>query len=298
MKSLYCTAIYTLFFVLLLQTTCAVSAPIKIVDDTGYTLYLKQPAMRVLALYGAFNEYFLALELQDRLVGRTSADASIEALRHLPAVGTHMRPNTERIVALQADVVLQLLGRSEAESFGLELRRLGVPVLFFRLENFADMFRVLQSIGVMTGTEERTQALQVAYAQRLESVKRAFMHKPKVSVFYEVRYPNLLAAGEKSIVNCIIDVAGGYNVVSNAAKVVRLNEEEVLRLNPQAYIIQKGPMNSNPVPVEQRRHYATLTAVRQERVLIVDEFAFARPGPRAIDAVEMLAQWLHGKNIF
>ncbi len=266
---------------------------IRIIDDTGYELVLTEPPSRLLALYGAISELVLALDAGYLLVGRTAADVSIEGLQHLPAVGTHMRPNPEIIMSLKPQVVLQFLGRAEAESLGLGLRRLGVPVLLFRLQNFEDMFRVLEKLGVLIGKEEHAANLIMKFKKRLGHIRNVVMYAKRVPTFYEVRYPNLLGAGSLSMAHDIILTAGGSNVISTAERIVRLNEEELLRLNPTAYIIQKGPMNPDPKPLKDRPHYAHLAAFTQNKVLYVQELAFARPGPRAVETAEMLARWLH-----
>ena len=270
-----------------------VRAEVSITDDTGYTLTLEKPATRVVALYGAFNELMLAMGMDRQLVGRTAADGDIPELKHLPAVGTHMRPNAELIVSLKPDVVLQLIGRREAESFSEGLRRLGVPVLLFKMDSFESMFSVLQRLGALLGEEERSQQLEARYRKNLRDVQQALMNEQRVRVFYEVRYPNLLGAGTDSIVNDIIHWAGGRNVLSTEGRVVRLNEEELIRHNPDVYLIQKGPMNPAPVPMDARSHFATLNAVQRGRIYVVDELAFARPGPRAVAAVAHLARLLH-----
>ncbi len=266
---------------------------IRIVDDTGYELVLKTPAKRVIALYGALSELMLALDLGDTLVARTAADRRIVGLKHLPAVGTHMRPNPELIVSLKPDVILQFLGREEAASLGLGLRKMGVPVLLFHLESFEDMFSVLTRLGKMGGKEAKATELVKGYRKRIGDLRNILLDIPRVSVFYEVRYPNLLGAGPKSIVADIINVAGGRNILTTDERLVRLNEEELVYKNPEAYIIQKGPMNPDPRPVDERPHYATLQAVKNKRVLEVSELEYARPGPKSVDAVEKLARWLH-----
>ena len=276
---------------------CCLSSParaeISVTDDTGFTLTLEKPAQRVVALYGAFNELLLAMGMDKQIVGRTAADEHIAELRHLPQVGTHMRPNAELIVSLKPDVVLQLIGRREAETFSLGLRQLGIPVLLFRMDSFESMFSVLQRLGVLLGEEERCGQLEALYRKRLGDVSQALMNEKRVRVFYEVRYPNLLGAGRDSIVNDIIHRAGGSNVLSTEGRVVRINEEELIRHNPDVYIMQKGPMNPAPAPMDTRQHFATLNAVQSGRIRVVDELLFARPGPGAVEAVEQLARWLH-----
>ncbi len=279
------------------EDTEAAPAPadgkIRITDDTGHELVFDTPVTRVVALYGALNELLLALGLEHIIVGRTAADSHLTPLQSLPVVGTHMRPNMERILSLKPDVILQFLGRKEAETLGLGLRKLGVPVIFFKLETFDDMFRALETLGKIAGDEGSARALIKSYRDRLGDLNNALLDVRRVPVIYEVRYPHLLVAGRESIVNNIILLAGGRNIITAPTKIIRLDEEYLINHNPEAYIIQKGPMNTNPRPVEERPHYATMQAVQNDRVLLVDELAFARPGPRAIESAEMLARWLH-----
>jgi len=81
--------------------------------------------------------------------------------------------------------------------------------------------------------------------------------------------------------------------VGSEQKLVRLSEEELLRLDPEVYLLQRGPMNPSPVSPTNRPHFQTLQAVQQERIMIVDQQLFSRPGPRSVDAVEALARFLH-----
>ena len=74
---------------------------------------------------------------------------------------------------------------------------------------------------------------------------------------------------------------------------MRLSEEELIRLNPDVYLVQKGPMNPDPSPPGDRPHFQTLAAVIAERTHVVDEKVFSRPGPRNLDAAEELFPLLH-----
>ena len=269
------------------------AAPIEVVDDTGVTLTLDKPATRIIALYGAYNELLLALDARGLLVARTVADAHLPELAGLPAIGTHMRPNAELIVAQKPDLVLQFAGRREALLQTEALRKLGINVLTFEMDSFDKMFDVLEKLGRLTGRERKAAGLIMDWRARLATLRARHAGEKPVRVFYEVRYPNLLAAGQGSIVNEIIAVAGGENVVADDKKLVRFNEEALILADPDAYLIQKGPMNPGPQPLSGRAHYRDLRAVRTGRVLVVDEDRFARPGPRAVEAAEELERWLH-----
>ncbi len=112
-------------------------------------------------------------------------------------------------------------------------------------------------------------------------------------MFFEVRYPNLLGAGQQSIVNDVILKAGGTNCLPNDKKLVRINIETLVGYDPDVYVVQKGPMNRNPGNPKDRSNFQLIKAVRDGRVLLVDEYLFSRPGPRSVDAAEQLAAFLH-----
>ncbi len=276
------------------------AAPVSFVDDSGAAVTLPEPARRIVPLYSAFNEILAEMGCEGLIIARTAAENS-PALNSLPVIGTHMRPNLEQVVGLRPDLVLQMQGRAEAEDSVLALRRLGVPVAVFRVSDFSDLFRLVKTLGVISGREEDAARLENALEQRLAAVNSALERLPqgaRPKVFYEVRYPNLLAAGPGSISDAIIRAAGGENYFSpedeaGNDKILRVSEERLLLRNPDVYVIQRGPMNKNPVPLEKRPNFAGLEALRKGRILAVDEERFARPGPRNIQAVEELARFLH-----
>lgn len=260
-----------------------------IVDDRGLTICLDRPATRIIALYGAFNEILADLGLEHTLVARTQADELPESITALPVIGTHMRPNPELILGLGPDLVLQRAGRAQALDPVQTLEKHGIPVAVFELSSFAQLCSAMERIGVLTNTTAQAQA-------RVDSINTALdalastrpAHAP--AVFFEVRSPQLVAAGQGSMLTEIMTLAGARNAVQAPGNLVHINEEEVLRLDPDIYLVQRGPMNPNPVPPAVRPHYATLRCTRTNQVFEVDEQLFSRPGPRSLDAVQQLAE--------
>ena len=206
---------------------------LELVDSRGVTVRLERPAQRIIALYGAFNEILLALDARETLVARTAADAAIPGLQDLPAVGTHMRPNAELVAALQ------LAGRQEVLTQTEALEAVGIPVLVYEMQSFEQLFAVTRALGRLTGREARAEALVADWQRRLAVLEQRYAGQPPVRVFYEVRYPNLLAAGRASIVDEIIRHAGGRNVLDAPQKLVRCNEEMLVALDPEA--CNRGP---------------------------------------------------------
>ena len=261
----------------------------SIVDDAGKTVTLKAPARRIIPLYAALGETLAAMGLTECVVGRTASDDTLPA--SLPAVGTHMRPNTELVAALRPDLVLMLEGREEAGLAAKALGRLGIPVARFRVASFADLYSCIDRLGVLTGEPAKAGELIRSMRERLTAVRRKTASLGQgPTVFFEVRYPNLLGAGGGGMPADIIRAAGGRNCLDDhSTRMVRLSEESLILLNPDVYLIQEGPMNKNPIPPDSRAYFRDLSAVRERFFFIVAESRFSRPGPQSILAVEELA---------
>jgi iron complex transport system substrate-binding protein len=263
-------------------------ADVTITDDLGREIRLPAPASRVIALYGAFNEILADLGREDILVARTSADELPPSLAAKPSIGTHLRPNAELILGLRPDLVIQLGGRDEALESVRFLEERGLSVAVFTIETFDQLFSVTQRLGILTASQDQATARVTAMREELERVQaQARAVRPRI--FFEARYPNLLAAGQGSMVTEIISRAGGENCVTAPDKLVRLGEEEVLRLAPDIYLMQKGPMNPQPMPMAERPLFRTLDCLQADQVFVVEQGLFSRPGPRSLEAVRQLA---------
>jgi iron complex transport system substrate-binding protein len=269
-------------------------AEVRVTDDLGQVIALKEPAQRIISLYGAYSEILFAIGAGDRLVARTRADRFPPSILDKPSVGTHLRPNMELVLGLQPDLIIHAVGRKHGHEVIRQIQQKGFTVAVFQPRNFAELFSVIDRLGVLTGEEASAQELVNRQRSRLRQIDhRLATSKDRPTVFFEVRYPNLLGAGQGSMVNDVILKAGGLNCLPNEKKLVRINIETLIEHEPDVYVVQKGPMNRNPGSPESRPNFQVLKAVRQGRVFFVDEYVFSRPGPRSVEAVEKLAAYLH-----
>ncbi len=273
---------------LLLTWPAAAPAQVSVTDDRGREIRLDAPAKKVIALYGAFNEILADLGREDLLIARTNADDQPPSIVARPSIGTHLRPNAELILGLAPDLVVQLGGREESMEPVRFMEQRGLTVAVFDLENFEQLFSVMQRLGALTASEEQA-GERIAFMRSELARLRALHAGPRPRVFLEARYPTLLAAGQGSMASEIIAMAGGENCVTAPDKLVRLGEEELLRLAPDIYLIQEGPMNPQPVPMDQRPLFRTLDCVEAGEVHAVDQKIFSRPGPRNLEAVRQLS---------
>ena len=283
-----------LAWITLVTPTAFSAAEVRVTDDLGQVIALKEPAQRIISLYGAYSEILFAIGAGDRLVARTRADRFPPSILDKPSVGTHLRPNMELVLGLQPDLIIHAVGRKHGHEVIRQIQQKGLTVAVFQPRNFAELFSVIDRLGILTGEEANAQELVNGQSSRLRKIDlRLAKSKDRPKVFFEVRYPNLLGAGQGSIVNDVILKAGGLNCLPNEKKLVRINIETLIDYDPDVYVVQEGPMNRNPGSPESRPNFQVLKAVQQGRVFFVDEYVFSRPGPRSVEAVEKLAAYLH-----
>jgi iron complex transport system substrate-binding protein len=268
--------------------------PVSVTDDLGQTITLAAPAQRVIPLYGAFTEVLSTIGAGNQLVARTEADQETPEILHLPAVGTHMRPNVEMIIALKPDLVIQSASRLMASP---EIQRVidaGIPVAVFAPNTFAEIFHTMERLGILTGRETAARDLVGQMTRRLASVQQHLAGvSRRLRVFFEVRAEPLSAAGRESLVQEILDAVNVENVVTVNKAIVSMDLERLLVENPDVYVVQRGPMNRNPVDPRERQHFDRIRAIQEGKVIFVEEPLYSRPGPRCVDAVEQLAAALY-----
>jgi iron complex transport system substrate-binding protein len=264
-----------------------------ITDDTGVEVCLNGAPQRAVSLYGAFTETLSALGAAGTLVARTKNDDTIPEVAKLPSVGTGLRPNVEYLLALRPELILSRSGRAASEAL-TALRARGLRVAAFDPTGLDELYATIERLGTLWDRKHAARGLADRLRAAVADVER---HSARAgrrpTVVYEVRAEPLTVAGTGGLVDELIRVAGGENAVASPKKLLAFDPEALLRLDPDVYLVQEGPMNPNPLPPGKRPLFQTLKAVREGRVMIVDEELFARPSPRVAEAAERLSRFLH-----
>ena len=112
-----------------------------------------------------------------------------------------------------------------------------------------------------------------------------------VTAFMEVGYNPIFTAGPGTLVNDLIAAAGGTNIVKQSGY-VPYSAEQLLKDDPAVYLAMKGT-ESDPGVIDSRPGFSKLSAVKDGRVVILDDNLVSRPGPRIVLGIEAIARALH-----
>jgi iron complex transport system substrate-binding protein len=267
------------------------------VDDTGRKIYLAKAPTRILSLAPSMTEMVFAIGAGDRLAGVTEfCDFPAEALTK-PKVG-YANPNLEAMLALQPDLVLAPKEFLKPDVI-LKLEQLKVPVFVMAAATVEDVFAHLQTLGRMLDRSAAATDVSMALRQRFVAVKTRMQSVTPVRILYVLNSQPLITVGPGSFIDQLIGMAGGINIAAQSGiSYPRLSMEVVLQQDPEVLLFPVGTSEGISVGEQQAwKQWSALTAVKQGRLHQIPANLLNRPGPRIVEALEVLSGILHPESI-
>lgn len=268
--------------------------PLTIADDAGRKLTVKEKPNRIVSLAPSNTEILFALGLGEKVVGVTTYCDYPKAAKSRDKVGDFAKPNVEKILSLKPDLILAAGGIQT----GLveELEKLGAVVFIVDSKGLDGILASIKKIGIATGTEKRAEALNQKMAGEIDEVKKRaakLSSDEKPQVFYELYSDPLMSVGPGTFIDSMIKIAGGTNIASDTKEEYpQFSLETLLQRNPEVYIAVKGPM-VDPGDISKRSGWQNITAIKLNRIYLVDDNLVSRPGPRIVEGLKSIAKAIH-----
>jgi len=266
-----------------------------IVDDLGRSVQIDEVPRRIVSLAPSNTEILFALGLGDRVVGVTEYCNYPPETEGKEKIGGFNTPDLERIVALAPDLVLAS-GIHEKEVIpGLE--EMGLTAFALEPEGLADIVESVRVVGAITGRETAAAEIAAQMESRLEAITDETKDVERTPrVFYVTWHDPLWSVGSGNMIHELIEKAGGENIFQDVTGHTVVDLEAVLLRDPEVIIACSGHGEAGDRPfgwVKQEARLGVTAARRDNRVYEVDGDLVSRPGPRAVDALEWFAYFIH-----
>jgi iron complex transport system substrate-binding protein len=279
----------------------AAATPETVVDDLDHEVHLASPPQRIVSLAPSITELLFAIGLGPRVVGVTEYCNYPPAAAGIERVAGFSDLSVERIAAVRPDLVVASRGNDPE---GLEtLRQLGVPVFGLANNSVAEVVASVRRLGRLTGARARAEALADSLAARVAAVRDAVADRPRPTVLWGIVGDPIYTAGAGSVIDDVIRVAGGDNVGARAGSGwPQVSLETVVDWAPEVFLTSvytdsatamAAALDTQLAQMRSLDGWRNLPCVRQDRQVHVDADVLTRPGPRLVDAVEILARALH-----
>ena len=275
--------------VVLAAAWLGVAAPargeLRVTDDTGATVSLREPARRIVTLAPHAAELVAAAGAGRALVGVIRGSDYPPDVRKLPVIGDANALDLERIAALAPDLIVTWPWTTPAQVAGLRER--GVAVFEANARTVDGIAADIERIGTLTGTSATAGAAAASLRQRIARLAGAGSGDP-LRVFYEVSEQPLFTLGGGHLVSQAITACGGRNVFAALdIPAPQVGIEAVLAADPQV-IIAGTDGAVRPRWLDAWTRWPALAAVRAGALYAVDANLLHRPGPRFVDGIEQL----------
>ncbi len=260
-------------------------------DDDGNRFTILSTPQRIISTIPSNTEILFLLGLSKNIVGVTTQCNFPSDARTKEKIGD-VKINAEKIISLNPDIVFML-----GDAQRMEINRLssyGLPVFVVNPRTVEELLNSIWMIGNATGKEKK--AMEIISDMRLRMQKSsAERHgtRPKVLV---VLWPQpLVTAGRNTMINDIIWRAGGTNTAARAkGQYPVLSLEDVIKDDPDCIIVA-GKSRDDMERLKKTPAFAALRAIKENRVIVIDNDIITRPGPRIIKALDIISTFINNK---
>jgi len=268
--------------------------PMTITDMAGREVTIEAEPQAIVSLSPANTEILYALGLGNKVVGVTEFCNYPPEAQERPKVGGFADVNTEKVVELEPDLILA--SNIHIAEVVPALEKLGLTVVVIDPPDIPAVLEGIKFVGKITGKEEEAEALTAEMQKRIDAVAEAVKGREKPRVFWEIS-SDLWTAGPGSFINDLIVLAGGGNIASEAeAPWVQLSNEAIIAADPEVIFLADHPFGETAETVATRPGWDKISAVVNNRIVELTETEIdvvSRPGPRVVDALELIAKALH-----
>jgi iron complex transport system substrate-binding protein len=265
-----------------------------VTDEMGRRVNIAPAPQRIVSLAPGITETLYELGLDDKIAGVTSYCNWPPRARQKPRIGGFTNPSIEKIVSLKPDLIIATADGNRKDTVK-QLERIGLAVY---VTNPSDTEKILKSIlhiGEITNRGDSAGKLVAKLRRRLNNISSQTKNKSRPRVFFQIGLEPVITAGGGTLINEVIDRAGGVNIARNdTARYPRYSAEGIMAGAPD--IILFAPMANDKEFAAVKKfwqEYGEIPAVKNNKIYPINTDLISRASPRIFDAIEAMAVIFH-----
>jgi cobalamin transport system substrate-binding protein len=267
--------------------------PITLTDDEGTEVTIPAEPQKIVSLTPATTETLFALGVGDRVVGKVQDPANVPAeAASIPEVATFAGVDVEKIVALEADLVVSG-GTELTQGPAVEqLRRANIPVVVSYPTTVDAGVASIRTVARAVGKAAEGEALADAITTQLDDLAAiAAQASTRPRIFYEIDVTGgIFTPPAESIYGEMFTLAGAEPISGDSNYSISL--EDLVAADPEVILLGDGYAQSAET-VTARPGWDGMTAVKKGNIVPVDDIVVTRPGPRIADGLAALIRAIH-----
>jgi cobalamin transport system substrate-binding protein len=211
-------------------------------------------------------------------------------------------PNVEAIAKYDPDLVIVA---SDSAGFNTQMAALKIPVIYApAAANLAQAYAQYGPLGEATGHVAQAKAEVASIKEKIAHIVATTPHAKKGDTYYYELDPTYYSVTSSTFVGQLFQLLGLKSIADSAKGVAssggypQLNAEFILKANP-TYIFLADTIccKATAASVAARPGWSTLSAVKDRRVVPLNDDIASRWGPRITILLQDAADALEGKPV-
>lgn len=271
-------------------------------DNYGRTVEITKVPEKVLTLGPNCTELFIALGLQDKIIGTTLSNHSRgpldeykEAYEKIPEL-THASATREAVLSSGADFIYGIDWEFGEEALDLdELTTFGITTYMNSATTLDQIYQEISDLGKIFQIEDKAEAFIQDQKERIAQVETKVATQEPIKVLvYDSGGNGVFTCSGSNFETLLIEKAGGKNIFDdlNSAQWVTVSSEEVLHRQPDVILIHDYDTPSLEEKIKEIKAdpaLSQLECVKEERFVSIP-LESVLPGDRMAYTIEHLAQ--------
>ena len=215
----------------------------------------------------------------------------------LPSVGSEIDVDIDAVADCRPDLVLASLSvpGMEKNVAALEARR--IPHMVLDPHSISDIHDDILRVGEAVGRSEEAIRLVRSMEEEIAGIARINRDRPTPARIYIEWWPDpAVTPGGRCWTKEMIALAGGENIFAHIpAASISVRYADVVEKNPEIILLCWCGIHRSaidPASIESREGWSRINAVGRKAIHIVDEGWYGRPGPRIVEGIRQMADFV------
>jgi iron complex transport system substrate-binding protein len=281
------------------KTAPTAETPVTVKDSREAEITFDAIPEKVVSLMPSDTEILYALDSGDKIIAVSdycNYPADTANKKKLP---TGEQLDTEALIELNPDVVF--IGKMSAMDDQIkQVEDAGIKVVVTEANDLAGTYKVIEMVGSVMGKNEEAAGIVDSMKKGFDRIREEVKGKEPKKVYVEVSplQFGLWSCGKNTFVQELIDIAGAKNIFDDLEGWAAVSEEQVLERDPEIILTTASPLTgiNDPVgEIRSRANWSGISAVKNNKVIMLDADMSSRPGPRLLDAAEELVKAIYSE---
>jgi iron complex transport system substrate-binding protein len=271
-------------------------------DNYGREVVITEKPAKVLTLGPNATELFIALGLEDVVIGKSLDNHSREPLPEYAEAYANIEELTygsatrEAVIASGADFIYGIDWEFGGEALDIEeLEEFGITTYMNSALTLEEIYAEILDLGKIFEIEDVAEAFVADQKERIAAVQEIVSDQDPVDVLvYDSGGDGVFTAGGTNFATLLIEYAGGKNIFDDITdkQWTTVSYEEVLARDPDVILIQDydaPPLEHKINEIKENSVLSELESVENEN-FVVNTLESVLPGNRMAYAIELLAE--------